>query len=368
MKRSQVADELHGQRLMDSIDPAFTFHLPPPISCEPADDPVSVLKIKNCARVSNNDDKQLLIIQDGGINLDTFYATPEFKTFINANPVANSILFWKSARTLLQGVELFQRHGIVHNDIKPANILFNVGTGTFAFIDFGLTTTIDIINDLTSKNRYQRARFYFAYPPECAWLNSVPYLETFVDPFPTIHTNIVQELKMQDPGVPSAFSTAIALHGTYTTTVEPIKREIVATATEFVADFEKWMRQICTDDMDEADLYPVFVSHVVRAVDIYGLGLTLKHSLNKFPLPNHIPREISARMSTLFGSMCTLLPTYRNTDIHAILAEYDAILADLTRVGGGQVKRRKRKQKHAPTKRQQHRIRHTRRSKYSNNI
>ena len=45
--------------------------------------------------------------------------------------------FWVESHRLFRGLLVFKKYGIVHHDLKPQNLVYNIKTGRINFIDFG---------------------------------------------------------------------------------------------------------------------------------------------------------------------------------------------------------------------------------------
>jgi serine/threonine protein kinase len=85
-------------------------------------------------------------------------------------------MFWKHASHMLKGIALFQKHGILHHDVKPQNIVFNMKNEHIRFIDFGFMEKINTIKQKCIKNKHYIAAYpFWSYPFEFPYLNKERY-------------------------------------------------------------------------------------------------------------------------------------------------------------------------------------------------
>lgn len=70
----------------------------------------------------------------------------DLRRYLETNPLPEIELVEKIACDLLKGVKYIHSVGIIHNDIKPANVLINTVTGEVALCDFGMSV-LDTVNN-----------------------------------------------------------------------------------------------------------------------------------------------------------------------------------------------------------------------------
>jgi len=71
---------------------------------------------------------------------------------------------FRALRTPFQGIIILKEKGYVHVDIKPENLVFNIGTGKMSLIDFGLAKSASKL--YIKDNDYIFKHSYPYYPPE----------------------------------------------------------------------------------------------------------------------------------------------------------------------------------------------------------
>ena len=111
---------------LDKIDPSFDYHIKKPHLCTP-----KILEdfLYSCQK--SYDDPQMLIYDNGGYNLGTLlniaftdlYQTGKKELFYE---IINKIL--KQFLHLLEGIELFNRHGICIYEINDTNVLTSISS------------------------------------------------------------------------------------------------------------------------------------------------------------------------------------------------------------------------------------------------
>lgn len=142
--KNNAINEINEQVRIDNADNNFLFHLPPPVSCKIENTIENKKLVDECyplkTRMVDINHTQLLLIKNGGMDLDKFvnYLTnPSSK--LNYDDKHNIMIsFWKKSIILIKAIQIFNLNNIVHNDIKPQNIVFNKKNGKLNIIDFGL--------------------------------------------------------------------------------------------------------------------------------------------------------------------------------------------------------------------------------------
>jgi serine/threonine protein kinase len=156
MKTKRAEEELAEFVKFHHYDPNDEYHLGTPIMCKPdLREPNIMNDIKDCKRLSTDvnahpQNYDLLVMKYGGPDLKIF-CKDVITQYLKSNKWEKSDKFWLEVHHLIRGLQFFRDSGIVHNDLKPQNILYNTKTNKLMFIDFGLMQTrAEIIR--TSKN------------------------------------------------------------------------------------------------------------------------------------------------------------------------------------------------------------------------
>ena len=135
MKTKNAQTELKEFVVIGKIDPNNDYHLGTPLLCKPNLDNVAVKKeIQKCKRINKfdietqPDNYSLLVLKYGGPDLKDF-CSKKAKKYLKVNKKIKTDKFWLEVHHLIKGLKFFKENGIIHNDIKPQNILFDLKSG-----------------------------------------------------------------------------------------------------------------------------------------------------------------------------------------------------------------------------------------------
>ena len=112
----------------------------------------------------------LLILEDGGVDLHQFVRSV-FPTL----SISDKEAFLVSIVDLVEGIEFFVEHNVLHHDIKLANIVYNIQTGKAKYIDFGMMEKIDNFIYEASDNNNEMAISWDYFPSELSCANRDAY-------------------------------------------------------------------------------------------------------------------------------------------------------------------------------------------------
>jgi hypothetical protein len=217
----EILDEIKYMKLIDEIDPEHKYHLAQGEECEIENSNENRMALELCSKNGStfgNNVIQFLnhesmredarIILEKGIQEATIaqlkgyrpknvadlkeYAEVLYAMMVmkNGGPDLNQwsknkyteeslLSFLKKSRTLFEGIIHFQKHGIVLNDVKPANIVFD--GENFNFIDFGMTQRVREIKESAASSDYAFSIIHWNFPWEMYFLdrNNFDNLEYF---------------------------------------------------------------------------------------------------------------------------------------------------------------------------------------------
>lgn len=339
MKTKNAEIELKEFLFIGKIDPTNDFHLGKPIMCNPDyNDPELMNDIKNCNYINKNNssnkltkqDYSLLLIKYGGPDLKALCNNHLIHYFSNNNTTKTDN-FWLEVHHLIKGLQFFKDNHIVHNDIKPQNILFNLETGKMKYIDFGLMRTKTEIINSSKKSKNKLGVFHWSYPFDCAFMNksyfkeykkiakSPLYKKDYQEQFSKL---IVTDSKINSYNIPIKRPEAFKILFSYLNTNNLVPDS--ATQYGYISSFfNGFNHQILNDS------YENILNHTTDSIDIFGLGFTLQFMANCFKRHKFISLEDYTRLSTFFHKMYDFNPVTRMIDINLLLNEYENILLEI---------------------------------------
>jgi serine/threonine protein kinase len=301
MINKEADKELAEFMIIKKYDSANEYHLGTPIKCKPKLNTKSRNEISKCRsfdlRKMNENDLEILVIKDGGPNLYDF-CTKDLDSYLATNTQEQTDLFWVEVQHLLLGLKFFQDNKIVHNDLKPQNILFNMKTRSLKYIDFGLMGNADTIEKESRLNQYKLGRFHWSFPLDSGLMNKYDY-ESYAIPL-----NIPEK----------DFNTTLFC---ITGKLQP-NEAIINYIQKFIKGFTYYKKNKLYDD---------FLKKATQSIDVYGVGFTLQFVLHSFRTKRVITEEFFKKASSLFLSMCDFNPKTRVIDMEKILNEYETILS-----------------------------------------
>ena len=331
MKTKNAQSELQEFVTIHKYDPQDEYHLGTPKICKPDLNLTGSMKdIQKCERIypklaKDKDNYSLLLLKYGGPDLKNF-CKEEIDKFLKTKKAEKSDKFWLEAHHLIKGLQFFKDNGIVHNDLKPQNILYDMKKNKLSFIDFGLMRTKAEVIRASKENRNHLANFHWSFPIECGFMNYNNYSQYKRSPSrrALVKDELINMIVLGDtqnranldipkPGAFELFFSYINLSG----------KDMTAAAkygfydSEFGA-FEQHVKLPYDDYLDK----------IIDTIDVYGLGFTLQYILNCFKRHNAVSEDFFTKCSGLFVKMFDPEITTRVTDIKALLDEYEDILLE----------------------------------------
>jgi serine/threonine protein kinase len=308
MFSKEAIKELKEYAIIAKADKTNRFYLGVPTHCRVKRTKETIKAIEKCVHLKKKyfnkksikdgiKDLDLLVMKDGGMNLkmlsimvDVMKVTPENSTKVKK--------IWIEMHKMFRGILLFQKHGIVHHDVKPQNIVYNMREHLANFIDFGHMRNIsyEMKKSIASDNWIYDYPFW-NYPLEIQFLNKRDYLKiasktvseketVFSDTLDDLHNN--SDTKFVD-----AFR--IFLDYIIYNKSKSEEKEIIS---KYLLAYHKMMiEQIVPEN------YKEFLQKSVTSIDVYGLGMTLYYLLNcstKF-----FKKDVFNALETCFFNMTT---------------------------------------------------------------
>ena len=280
--------------------------------------------VSKCKNIGDNvlhhyDDYSLLIMNNGGIDLDKF--SNNVKNWkITAENTKKIEMFWLEAHRMLLGVKVFLDNGIIHNDMKQQNIVYNEAENRLNFIDFGLMSSKTKVETSLRNSDYWLAQYHWSFPFEFGLLNRDTY-NTFSLKSPNEKTlyvdKIISGLSTYEhtPGASRAISIFFSL---ITNAKKGATRK--AELNTIVTDFSKTM---LNQFLPEPENYTKFMNKAMNTLDSYGVGMAYMFVLKNST--HLIDTTLKTDLYNLFYSMFHPDQSQR-LEIDDILISYENIL------------------------------------------
>lgn len=334
MKTEDAEKELKEFVVIGSYDNTNEFHLGMPILCQPElNDKIINNEISGCKYINAKEVKKdpnnykILLLKFGGPDLKKL-CNSQLKTYLNKNAKLKTDKFWLEVHHLLKGIKFFKDNGIVHNDIKPQNILFNMKTNKLVFIDFGLMRSKEEIVSLSNKSKNFLGIYHWSYPFDCGLMNKKNWTayKNLTKSKKTTYKNqlykmIINNSKKNTYDIsiknPTSFNSLFAY---INTNEEPLTDSI---KLSYIEDFFDGYNNLIINNR-----YDNMLEQTIDSIDVYGLGFTLQYILNCFYRQNVLDLIFFERLSTFFHKMYDFNPETREINIDKLINEYENILLE----------------------------------------
>lgn len=327
MSPEEAAHEFAEYKIISKIDKNGDFFIGNPIQCKPDKSTENIVAISKCEEgdefIKNINDEMLLVMTDGGVNLETF--SKEIKKMKKSDKTTAFIIrFFVEARRVFYACETLHENNIVHYDLKPQNIVYNKQNNRMNLIDFGFTTYKKNIISESKKSKNWLSSYHWSYPMEINFYNYNKYLEfsnldkkgkeVYYDSICKYFKNGTNNKATLSMRV--FFSYVIDKYAS-----ESSKNKIV---NRYLQDLKTNIEKNIN-----AEHYEQFLQKSIDTLDIYGIGITFwllvnscKHLLRK-SMVNDLEELCYSMTNPNLYERYTIEKTKRTYD--AILAKYKFI-------------------------------------------
>ena len=322
LSTKEADKEITEYKIIENIDHDNEFYLGNPVKCDVKKNTQNIKSISKCKNgekfLKDIQKLSLLIMEDGGKNLAIF-ARDVKKWEINKSNIEKIELFWIEAHRILLGLKAFIDNDIVHHDLKPQNIVYDIEKNRINFIDFGFMTTKKKILNKSKNSEYYLSNFHWSFPFEIEFYNKNKYIKYSKESKKKkakYYNTIIDDLKtLKDVKSTKAINTFFS---------HVIKPELYTDDNyeESIEIFLKDYYRMIINNMTE-DKYDEFLEKSVNTIDIYGVGIAFFFVFNySFQFLNEYAIE---NFTELFYYMVS--PNlYQRYDINTIIEKYENIL------------------------------------------
>lgn len=336
MKTTNAEQELAEFLIIGNIDPTNEYHLGEPILCKPNLDETNTKNdIKKCKHIKYDDliadpDKySLLVLTFGGPDLKSFCKN-ELVKYLKKDKQKRIDNFWLEVHQLIKGLKAFKDNHIVHNDIKPHNILFNTTTGKMKYIDFGLMRTKQQIIASSKNSDNFLSIYHWSYPLDCGFMDKKQY-NMYKHRNPTrrnVWKELLAELIIVDAKTPNTLNLPInnpeAFDIIFTYLNPTNTTPNASTQYGYIDSFFNGFNEKINNEN-----YNQVLNFIVDSIDVFGLGFTLQFVANHFKNLNALSLEHFTRLSSFFHTMYDFNPLSRIININQLLNEYENVLLEM---------------------------------------
>ena len=320
MLSDSAVKEVQEYTLVGKADKKNEFYTGQPIQCKLKEDDstwnaiskckLMTTKFKNKTRKQVVDGSSLLIIGDGGSDLEKW-----IKIYNKMKVKPEIETFWKDAIRLFRGIQVFQQYDLIHHDIKPQNVVYQIENRRLNYIDFGLMRSIKTEAAKCQDIKRCLANSHWNYPTEVFLMNRKLFDEltrqTREQRMNTFDVYMNSIKKKGDNLFVKAFYTLLK----YVTITKSDK-------DRFYQQHKEGFRELIL----EPGNYDDFLKRVLSGFDVFGLGLTLMYVLVR--VKSHMGMRTVNAMESLFFRMMT--PNiYKRVSIGQALTEYEKIIREM---------------------------------------
>jgi hypothetical protein len=312
MLKKHANIEMKEYDIIKKADPKKYIYLGKPIECIPEYSIENVDAITKCNLGDNIKDFSILVMNDGGENLE------DFAKRFGKNPVTGENknkmeLFWIEAQRILYGLTLFLQKDIIHYDLKAQNIVYNEETNNINFIDFGLMVTKTGVEFDCKHSVCRKAIKHWSYPFELQFMNAKSFNKMANRSTETKSNFIKDIINNMENKENSAYRIFLSIaFGHLDRNIQKENRKIV------MNDFQDFINDMKPEKYDD------YLNKCLNTIDVYGVGIgfiTVFINTAKF-----INRELQLDLSELFTRMVTNYLHYRYEPDEA-LREYENIIS-----------------------------------------
>lgn len=288
--------------------------------------------IRKCRHIDYNnvvdspENYRLLLLKYGGPDLSQFCKN-HLPEYLQSHSPTD---FWKSAHNLVKGLHFFKTNGLVHNDIKPQNVVFNYKTGVLKYIDFGLMRTKEKIYRLSQNSENNLGSFHWNYPMECGFMNADDFQTYLATNKHQLYAHIMECLTSENsrafPRIkrPDSFQL---LFSYLDDELEPASAQQIQV---YIKDFLNGFATLVYKDKLS---YDDILNRIIDGIDIYSLGMTLQFVANSMFKLGAISNEYWQIVSIYCYRMWDFSLKTRTLDTETLVEEYGYMLSELEDLG-----------------------------------
>jgi serine/threonine protein kinase len=309
MSAKNAKKELKEYVLIDRADPTAKYYLGKPETCKFEKSDLNDGAVKMCKIgkkvLSSKNEYNLIIMPDGGDNLEEFAQKMNklSKTTANKETMRR---FWKEAGRLFRGIQVFIKFGIVHHDLKPQNIVYNVKDNRCNFIDFGIMEKIQKSRNMAIRGIYGYNFYHWNFTPDSVFFDQNEF-EDFIGYNAKKRTDLFLNITNE-------YSDQLGVFYNYT---------VKTSESEKIDHLAEWNKFLLTDI--NSYTFSQYITKAFDTFDLYGIGLSLMYVLH---LTKHlITEKMYMKLNELLENIITPNLSKRLT-IEEAIEQYENIVSE----------------------------------------
>ena len=274
MTKNEAESEYNETKEIDRIDPHGEFHLLGPEICDIDKKHHNEPGMNNCIPIRGVNKANIGILQyrDGGTDLYNFLNTVKKDKDMKFE-ITKKLL--RGLRTFFIGLDIMWKNKYIHSDIKPQNMVINPETMICKYIDFGLFTRMDNLDNID----FMFTELYFPHPSELLYIKLYNGKHVSPEQFNVVVNAIHNDVK-QEKTYHTEFNNVNVFNGNiYDISFTPDKtafyRNIMRTHTE-----EQFRQLLC----EKIDVHSLGVSLIRLYVNVTDTLFNLKPSSKYSPI------------------------------------------------------------------------------------
>jgi len=262
-----------------------------------------------------NNEYKLLIMEDGGLNLEEF--ANKMKSWpVNTENKEKCEKFLLESLRLFKGLLVFKQHGLIHHDLKPQNIVYNETTNRLNFIDFGLMTSRKKLIKNAKESNYDFAIFHWSYPWEMEYLNKDEF--DSIENSPTKQNEKIKIINEQIEEKNGVYYENTKNFFFYTVNIYSTLNEYQESCVSYISGYDRTLKE----NFHEMG-YETFLNKCTDSIDVFGLGIALNYWF--YIAKRHLSLELADDLKDLYSNMISAELKFRPT-ISELLISLESIL------------------------------------------
>ena len=209
--------------------------------------------------------------------------------------------FWLECRRMFDGLLLFKKNGVLHNDVKPQNIVYDMKKKRTNFIDFGLTLFSNDVRKMCEESKYYNNSLHWSYPPEIILTNKDKFnkitegekSQTQFALREKEFKDFVKDVEDDQDGHINYFMEVTEKSYGHASDSET---QLLDMVKQHIEDFHTFLFK----EIDEHS-YDDFMNAFINTMDVYGLGVSLIYILHR--TVDLIPESVAKQLNALFLRM-----------------------------------------------------------------